>query len=127
MTLRPNAANAKLLSKFPWQMTLIILLSGISSLFGIIIKNNSDDKKYQIERIEYLTNYIKNSEGDKAILLKDQTLKSDVEIKRQQILIDSLQKLLLTRTDKNYQELKDILDIRGKDAIITIKPKNKKL
>lgn len=125
MTLKPNAANAKLLSKFPWQMTLIILLSGISLLFGIIIKNNSDDKKYQIERIEYLTNYIKNSEGDKSTLLKEQTFKSDTEIKRQQILIDSLQKLLLTRTDKNYQELKDILDIRGKDAIITIKPKNK--
>jgi len=127
MTLKPSAANAKLLSKFPWQMTLIILLSGISLLFGIIIKNNSDDKKYQIERIEYLTNYIKNSEGDKAILLKEQTFKSDVEIRRQQVLIDSLQKLLLTRTDKNYQELKDILDIRGKDAVITIKPKTKKL
>lgn len=127
MTLRANAANAKLLSKFPWKMTLIILLSGISLLFGIIIKNNSDDKKYQIERIEYLTNYIKNSEGDKSTLLKEQTFRSDVEIKRQQILIDSLQKLLLTRTDKNYQELKDILDIRGKAAVITITPKNKKL
>ncbi|WP_316797333.1 hypothetical protein [Pedobacter agri] len=125
MGIKLTPDNAKLLKNFPWQAALIILLSGISLLFGIIIKNNADDKKYQIERIEYLRNYIKASETDKATWLKEQSSKSDSEIKRQQQLIDSLQKLLLTRTDKSYQELKDILDIKSKDAIITIRPKNR--
>lgn len=125
MAIKLNADNANLFKKFPWQAALIILLGGISLLFGIIIKSNSDDKKYQIERIEYLRNYIKNSETDKATWLKEETLKSDSEIKRQQQLIDSLQKLLLIRTDKNYEELKNILDIRDKNSTITIKPKRK--
>ena len=127
MAIKLDEKNLKLFSKFPWQYALIALLIAICSLFGIIIKNNNDDKKNQDERIEYLTNHIKNSELDKATWLKEASIKSDTEIKRQQVLIDSLQKLLLTRTDKNYQELKDILDIRGKDAVITIKPKTKKL
>lgn len=125
MNLKPTKTNLNNLKNFPWQWALIVLLGGLSTLFLIIIKNNNDDKKYQIERIEYLRNYIKEKEGDKAIWLKEASMKSDAEIRRQQILIDSLQKLLLTRTDKSYQELKDILDIKGKDAVITIKPKNK--
>ncbi|WP_316736295.1 hypothetical protein [Pedobacter aquatilis] len=125
MSLKLNAKNVNLLSKFPWQSTLIILLSGVSLLFGIIIKNNADDKKYQIERIEYLRNYIKNIEGDRATWLSKESEKDALEIKRQQQLIDSLQKLLLTRTDKNFEELKNILDIKGRRSVITIKPKER--
>lgn len=125
MALKLDASNAKLFRNFPWQYALIALLLAIVSLFGIIIKNNSDDKQYQIERIEYLRNYIKKIEGDKATWISTESQKDAFEIKRQQILIDSLQKLILTRTDKNYEELKDILDIKGRKATITIKPKNR--
>ena len=121
--IKLDEKNVKLLSKFPWQYALIALLFAICSLFGIIIKSNLDDKKLQAERIDYLRNQIKTIEGDKASWLKEQSNKSDTEIRRQQILIDSLQRLILNRTDKNYQELKDILDIRGKDATISIRPK----
>lgn len=121
--IKLDEKNVKLLSKFPWQYALIALLLAICSLFGIIIKNNLDERKLQAERIEYLRNYIKTTETDKTTWLKEQSAKSDAEIKRQQVLIDSLQRLILNRTDKSYQELKDILDIKSKDAVISIKPK----
>ncbi len=126
MALKVNETNAKLLAKFPWQTALIILLSAISVLFGLIIKSNMDDKKYQNERIEYLRNYIKSIEGDKAVWLNKETAKDAEEIQRQQILIDSLQKLILTRTDKSYEELKDILNIKSGKTSIKITPKKKK-
>lgn len=125
MALKVNEQNAKLLAKFPWQTALIILLSAISILFGLIIKSNMDDKKYQNERIEYLRNYIAKIETDKSTWINSETEKSDLEIKRQQVLIDSLQKLILTRTDRSYEELKDLLDIKGRKATITIKPKDR--
>jgi hypothetical protein len=125
MAIKLTAGNAKLLKNFPWQSALIILLGGITILFGIIIKINAEDKASQNQRIEQLSNQIKHTETDKTEWLKLETAKSDTEIKRQQILIDSLQKLLLTRTDKNYEELKNILDIRDKNSTITIKPKKK--
>jgi len=121
--IKLDEKNVKLLSKFPWQYALIALLLAICSLFGIIIKSNIDDKKLQAERIDYLRNQIKTIEGDKASWLKEQSNKSDAEIRRQQVLIDSLQRLILNRTDRSYQELKDILDIKSKDATISIKPK----
>ncbi|MCX2474101.1 hypothetical protein OQZ33_07145 [Pedobacter sp. MC2016-05] len=123
MAIKPDGKNLRNFKNFPWQYALIVMLSGISLLFGIIIKSNADDKKYQKERIEYLRSYIKKSENDKAVWLREQTSKDDAEIERQQILIDSLQKLLLTRTDKNFEELKNILDIKSKNATITIKPR----
>lgn len=125
MSLKVSEFNAKLLAKFPWQTALIILLSAISILFGLIIKSNLDDKRYQNERIEYLRNYIKKIEVDKSAWIQQETEKSDAEIKRQQVLIDSLQKLILTRTDKSYEELKDLLDIKGRKSTIVIKPKEK--
>lgn len=125
MAVKLDKENVKLLSKFPWQYIVIALLLAIITLFGLVIKSNSDDKKLQAERIEYLRNQIKTTETDKQSWLKDQTVKTDAEVKRQQILIDSLQRLLLSRTDRNYEELKDLLDIRGRKATITITPKKR--
>ncbi|MDY0906561.1 hypothetical protein [Pedobacter sp. CFBP9032] len=121
--IKLDEKNVKLLSKFPWQWVMIATILAIITLFGVVMKNHADERKMQAERIEYLRNYIKDRETDKATWLKEQSNKSDAEIKRQQVLIDSLQRLILNRTDKNYQELKDILDIRGKDATISIRPK----
>lgn len=50
-------------------------------------------------------------------------LKKDAQIDRLRKENDSLHSVILIRADKNLEDLKNILDINGKNATIRIKPK----
>jgi len=84
-------------------------LSSISSYVAYIQNKRVEDveKSKQTNEVYYKA----------ALLDKDRI----IVIERRQK--DSLQGLLLTRTDKSFEELKNLMEIKSKSSTITIKPK----
>lgn len=80
-------------------------ISSIASYVAVINKSRLEDVKRDID---YLKNQISVRD---AMIVKERKEK------------DSLQAVIVNRTDASYKEIKDLLDIKNKSSTITITPK----
>lgn len=91
---------------------LLFILTGVSTILGYI----STLQREQVKSLE------KSKESDRQYYrtLVDNSNKQILKITREK---DSLQGVILTRTDESFKELKNIMEIKSKSSTITIKPK----
>lgn len=102
---------------FGWyfKKSLVWVLGAISSLCSYIVFQQKD----RIDSLEK-TRLADKQYYQKIIEQRDNLIITE---RRQK---DSLQGLLLIRTDRSFEELKNLMNIRTKTSTITIKPKNSK-
>lgn len=93
---------------------ILWLLASISSIasYVAVVQNNRvvDLKEAKAKSEEYYQKQI------------DQ---KDILLTREREKKDSLQGIIVLRSDKSFEELKNILDIKNNNSTITIKPKKK--
>jgi hypothetical protein len=85
-----------------WMMGCI---SSIASYVAVINKSRLEDVKKDIDYLKTQINIRDN------MIVKERKEK------------DSLQAVIVNRTDASYKEIKDLLDIKNKNSTITITPK----
>ena len=94
------------------QKVIMYILTGLSAILGYIAT---------LQR-EHVKSLEKSKESDRQYYqaLVDNSSKQILKITREK---DSLQGVILTRTDESFKELKNLMEIKSKSSTITIKPK----
>ena len=94
------------------QKVIMYILGGISTVISYV----AILQREQVKSLE------KSKESDKQYYqaLVDNSNKQILKITREK---DSLQGVILTRTDESFKELKNLMEIKSKSSTITIKPK----
>ena len=94
------------------QKVIMYILGGISTVISYV----AILQREQVKSLE------KSKESDRQYYqaLVDNSNKQILKINREK---DSLQGVILTRTDESFKELKNLMEIKSKSSTITIKPK----
>lgn len=88
------------------------ILGGLTSILGYIAVLQREQVK-TLEKVNH----------DNKVYYQGVADKKDKQIAKIEREKDSLQGVILTRTDESFKELKNIMEIKSKSSTITIKPK----